>query len=230
MATGHENIPPTVVERYQVAVSTSDLTGFGGMIPNGYGKSASNVLIAAALSSKDSMGQVLSRLLDEWQGAAKPPHPTESIIKALADRYRADDEKDRAAQKAHGTSYKPCAKPESRARSEALVWYARELRRLSGQLKSRRAALEKLHAYAKAKGFHEDDVGPALFHFLSPACPVCNGLGSRKVPGAPALGKPCYACEGTGNTIVNAPQSRMRDWLETQLKQAGGDMKRILRG
>lgn len=225
MATGYERIPAGVIERYSSATGTSDLTGFGGMVPEGMGSPAADLLAAAGLNGS-GIGQALMRLVEEWEGAAKPRHPNEAVIKALAEEFRLDDERAKTKAKMERQHYTPQGRPETRARATAYVWYSKSLRELAGKLRTRSEVMALMNEWAARKQIHQDDVGLALFHFLSPKCPVCDGLGHRKIPDAPALGKPCYHCHTTGETIVNAQQDKIINWLKSSLKSAGGELRK----
>jgi hypothetical protein len=213
---------PGIEERYQTANNTSNLTvkaEAGG---------AGDVLIAAGWSDS-RIGMALLRLHSEWDSAAKPPRVSEAGIKALAERFKVDEAKARESAKRTGKAYTSQGSPMSRARSEAIVWYARELRLLANGLKSRGPVLAQIHAWALLKGLHADDVGPALFHWLSPTCPVCDGHGMRKVPDQPALSaKQCHACNGTGHRHRPAGAAIIQNWMEDCVNKARQSLKKRL--
>lgn len=214
---------PGVEERYQTAGNTSDLSvkaERGG---------AGDVMIAAGWSAS-RVGMALLRLHSEWDGAAKPKRPTLAMVQAIADRLKADDEQ---ARTRWGPPNPKARKPGDvglRAQSEAALWYSRELRLLAQGLKARAVVLEKIHAWALVKDIPSDHVGPALYHWLSPTCPVCDGHGLRKLPDAPTLGaKQCHACNGTGQMPRPADAGRIQSWLDDCCQKARTSLKNRLR-
>jgi hypothetical protein len=124
----------------------------------------------------------------------------------------------------------PQGSPGSRARTEAMAWYRRELRLLAQSLKTRGVVIEQLTAWALIKGLDPAAVGPAVHHWLAPCCPVCDGLGQRKVPDAPALsGKLCHACNGTGNAYPPQGSGRLLTHIDYVVQVARQSLKRRLR-
>ncbi|HYD75753.1 MAG TPA: hypothetical protein VEB23_04975 [Ramlibacter sp.] len=201
------NERPGIEEQYQTAGNTSDLT------VDAERRGAGDVLIAAGWSDS-RMGMALLRLHSEWDAAAKPRRMTDAQVRQLA-----------------ATIPDARGKPNmSRARSEAIVWYARELRLLATSLKSRSGVLQQIHAWALLKGISADYVGPALFHWLSPVCPVCDGHGLRKVPDQPALsGKRCHACGGSGKSARPEGSTRIQNHLDYCVTVARHSLKARLR-
>jgi hypothetical protein len=198
---------PDVQETYEVATQTSSLK------VETHRQGAADVIIAAGWS-ESRVGMALLRLHSEWDGAAKPRRATEAQVKAMAAQF----------PDAKG---KPSV---SRARAEATVWYARELRLLALSLKSRASVLEQVHAWAVLKGLDPASVAPALFHWLSCTCPVCDGHGLRKVPDQPALSaKQCHACHGSGKTPRPEGAARIQNWLDECTQKARQSLKRRLR-
>jgi hypothetical protein len=124
---------------------------------------------------------------------------------------------------------KPQGKPETRARTEAQAWYRRELRLLAQSLKSRASVIEQLTQWAILKGLDPLVVGPAVHHWLSPTCTVCDGHGRRKLPDAPALGKPCHACNGSGHTPHPQGSARVLGHIDYVVQVARQSLKKRLR-
>ena len=194
--TPWDNSPPTIVERYGVATGTSDLTGFGGMIPPGGGSSQAEMLMAAALCD-NQLGVILSRLQTEWDSASKPSRPGPRLLQALTGYIKREDDEARETAKRNNKPWtQPQGSPPVRAVERAAAWYAGELRLLAVGLKSRREAWDKLNDWASRKGIHPDAIGEAILQWLSDRCPSCGGLG--------LIGpKQCHPCGGTGNRVVH---------------------------
>jgi hypothetical protein len=165
----------TIEESYSTASNTSDLT----VDPNH--RRAVDVILAAGMT-RSRLGQAVIALRAEWDRCEKPPKRSEAQIEA-----RSKELKDRRG------------KPDiRRARVEAMVWHARMLRERAMKLRGRSAVLGLLTDWALLRGVDVDLLPLALFHWLSPCCPVCDGLGKIKRPDAPVLGSQCNHCHGTG--------------------------------
>lgn len=198
---------PGLEEQYLLATSSSDLT----LNPDRV--CAATHLIAAGLVG-NRMGEALTHLRSEWQTADKPRKATEAEIMA------------RAAElpKLKG---KPDVK---RARMEALVTYATALRKRAHQMRGWIVAMGLLREWAENRDVDVDLLSPALYHWLSPSCPVCDGLGKRRLPDAPALGKDCHHCAGTGKWPRPLGAHVVDDWLRRCLGHAKADRGALVRG
>jgi hypothetical protein len=213
----------SVDERYEVACNASSL------VVSAEKGGPGDVLIAAGWSDS-RIGMALLRLHSEWDGAAKPARLSEPQIKVLAAKFRDDEAKAKESARARGKPYTPQGSPGSRARTEAMAWYRRELRLLAQSLKTRGVVIEQLTAWALIKGVDAAAVGPAGHHWLAPTCSVCDGLGQRKAPDAPALsGKVCHACSGTGNAYPPNGSGRLLAHIDYVVQVARQSLKRRLR-
>jgi hypothetical protein len=116
------------------------------------------------------------------------------------------------------------------AKSEALLWYRRELMLLAQSLKSRASVMEQLQQWAILKGIDPLVVGPALHHWLNATCPVCDGHGFRRAEDAPALSaKRCHACHGTGKVPHPEGSARVLAHIDYAVSVARGSLKKRLR-
>lgn len=202
---------PGITETYQTAGNTSDLTVAGGMVHGDY-KGPGDVILAAGMS-QSRVGMMLLRMHSEWDSAAKPRRLNEAQITALAAQFK----------DAKGKPNRP------RARTEAALWYARELRLLAVGLRSRAAVVEGVAAWMTVKGLDPQGAGAAILHWLSPNCPVCDGLGKRKQPDAPVLVKTCHHCGGTGKRPADAVTLRVNGWMDDCVAVARQSLKKRLR-
>jgi hypothetical protein len=157
------------------------MTVFGGMVPKDH-KTGQSVIILAAGLTKARLGMALIAIRAEWDRCEKPPKRSEAQIEA-----RSKELKDKRG------------KPDiRRARVEAMVWHARMLRERAMKLRGRSAVLGLLTDWALLRGVDADLLSTALFHWLSPRCPACDGRGKMRLADAPVLGKQCPHCHGTG--------------------------------
>jgi len=167
---------PGLDEQYIAATNASDLT----LDPDHRG--AVDHLIAAALGG-NRMGDALNHLRSEWDAAQKPPKWTEDDIAARAATLPA----------------KKKGKPDLKmARAQLIAQYARSLREAYLRLAGRALCLEILAEWAARRDVDPDLLSPALYHWLAPNCPVCDGLGKMRMHDAPVLGKDCTHCAGSG--------------------------------
>jgi hypothetical protein len=202
-----ENDRPGIEEQYLLATSTSDLT----LNPDRV--CAATHLIAAGLVG-NRMGEVLTHLQSEWATADKPRKATEAQVLERAGKL----------PKAKG---KLDAK---RARTVLLVEYAAATRKRAHQLRGWPQAMWLLREWAAARNVDTDLLAPALYYHLNPTCPVCDGRGKHKLPDAPALGKDCHACAGTGKWPRPLGAHQVDDWLRRCLGHAKADRGALVRG
>jgi hypothetical protein len=167
----------SIEERILTAAITSDLTvdvsrGSGG-----------DVVLAAGMGRADRLGSALLHLQSEWQRCDKPSKRTAAEIAVRAAELR--DKKGRADVR--------------RATVEALVWHARAMRERAATLTGRSVVIGLLTDWAVLRGIDADLVSPAVFHWLSPCCPVCEGRGKQRIADTPMLSaKTCLECRGEG--------------------------------
>jgi hypothetical protein len=186
-----ENERPNLDERYISATTASDLS----MDYDRMG--AVDHLIAAGLVG-NRMGAALIHLVGEWGAAAKPPKWTPAEVQARADALPARN-----------------GKPDlKRARGDLIVARARALRQAYRTLPGRSDALAIMLEWATMRRVDPDLLSPALYHFLAPTCPVCDGHGKLRMEDAPVLGKQCQHCQGAGTWPQPAGANRVSDWLK----------------
>jgi hypothetical protein len=171
--------PPTTEERYLAATNTSDLTVAGGK----EGLVTGGDIIAAAGFGKSWLGSALLHFRAEWDRCDKPRRKTPAEIAKRAQEL----------PKRNG-------KPDTRrAEIEALVDHARAMRARAEKLTGRSVVVGLMADWAQPRGIDVDLIGPALFHWLAPACGACEGRGHTKIPDTPALSrKVCNHCNGSG--------------------------------
>jgi hypothetical protein len=216
-----EDSPPTIGERYAVAAGSSNLTGFGGMVPEGYGSAHVNVLIAAGLHDMP-LGQAIMRLESEWDASAKPVRPGPRLLQALAGYVKRED--DEARETAHRND-KPWSPPKEsaavRAQQRANAWFDGELRLLAVSLKSRKEVLKGLTEWAAVKGIRPEAASEAIMKWLDPRCPSCHGHG--------LIGpKQCHPCHGTGNSRIEDDAGRLMRHMDYVVGVAKGNVSKAL--
>jgi hypothetical protein len=177
--------PITADESYAVSRHLSDLTLPGGMVSGeGFHNRKAEVVLAAGMaqgSGRHQLGFALIAIRAEWDRADKPAKRSEAFIQARA------------------LELKSKGRPDvKRARAEAIAWHAREMRERAMKLRGRNVVLGLLTEWATEHHVDVDLLPPALFHWLSPCCPVCDGLGKVRREDAPVLGHTCKACDGAG--------------------------------
>lgn len=198
---------PGLDEQYLVATNTSDLT----LNPDRT-CSATHLIAAGLLGNR--MGQALVHLRAQWDCAEKPRKMTEAEIGARAEEL--PKRKGKADVK--------------RARTEALVGFAVATRRRAHALAGWVPALSVMAEWAVIRGVDVDLLSPALYHWLAPSCPVCDGLGQRKMDDAPVLGKQCHHCEGSGTWPRPLGAEKIHDWLKGCVGKAKADRSGLLHG
>lgn len=214
---------PGIDESYQTASNTSNLTVEADR------RGAGDVLIASGWASS-RLGSALMRLHSEWDRAAKPKRIGADVIDTIAQQIKADDEKARASAKTLGKPYTtPSTSARDRASAQASLWFARELRLLAQGLKSRALVLELVGEWTTLKGIDQAAIGPALLHWLSPACPRCDGHGRRKVFGQPALSaRICHHCNGTGEVPQSQTARKIQNYFDDSVSKWRQTTKKAL--
>ena len=192
------NPPRGLDEQYIAATNASDLT----LDPDHL--CAVDHLIAAAIGG-NRMGDALNHLRAEWGAAPKPAKWTEADVIARAEQL-------------------PKRKKKldlNMARGQLIVEYATSMRAVYMRLAGRAKCMEILLEWAVRRDIDPDLLSPSLYHWLAPACPVCDGLGKRCRPGTPVLDKDCPHCAGTGKW----PRPLGADRVEAFLKGCVGKAK-----
>jgi hypothetical protein len=177
--------PITADESYAVSRHASDMTLPGGLVSGeGFHNRKAEVVLAAGMaqgSGRHQLGFALIAIRAEWDRCDKPAKRSEAFIQARA------------------LELKSKGRPDvKRARAEAIAWHAREMRERAMKLRGRNVVLGLLTEWAKREGVDEDLLSPALFHFLAPTCPYCDGLKEVKHASSPTLGHTCPHCKGSG--------------------------------
>ncbi|MFA7291891.1 MAG: hypothetical protein WC023_06540 [Rhodocyclaceae bacterium] len=170
--------PPTVEERYTAATNTSDMT----FSPHRRGQ-ADVIGAAAMVAKRHQLAEALVHLRGQWDKIDKPRKRTAADIAKRAAEI--PDKK---------------GKPDlRRATIEAMVWHASAMRACAARLGGRNATLGLLTEWARENGVDTDLLSPALYHWLAPKCPACDGRMFLRLPDAPSLtNRKCDACAGTG--------------------------------
>jgi hypothetical protein len=207
MATMLHDDRPSLEEAYLLATSTSDLTLNPDRIC-----SATHLIAAGLVGNR--MGEALTHLRSEWQSAAKPRKATEAEI--LVKSATLPKHKGKLDVK--------------RARTVLLVEYSAAMRRRAHQLTGWAPAMHILIEWAVERNVDPDLLSPALYHWLAPGCPVCDGLGKHRLPDAPALGKDCHHCAGTGKWPSPLGAHVVQDWLQRCLGHAKKERGALVRG
>lgn len=199
---------PNIEERYLVTAVTSNLK-------IDLDRASGADIIGAAGMVKNQLGLALMHLRAEWDRTDKPRKKTPAEVGARAAQFRGI--KDKEAKK--------------RARTEALVWHAAALRQRAAALSGRSVVLGLLTDWAALHGVDVDLLPPALFHWLSPGCPVCDGHGLHKIPDAPSLGnKSCLHCNGTGTWPRPLGAERIHNHIKSCLGKVPGAVRGKLYG
>lgn len=207
MLDGNNNDRPGLDEQYIAATNASDLT----LDPNHL--CAADHLIAAALGG-NRMGDALNHLRSEWDAALKPAKWTEADVSARAQ-----------------TLPKRKGKPDLKmARGQLIVEHASALRGVYMRLAGRVVCLGILAEWAARRDVDADLLSPALYHYLNPLCPVCDGLGKLRHPDAPVLGKDCHHCAGTGKWPRPLGAERVESFLKGSVGKAKAQRGQNLHG
>jgi hypothetical protein len=203
---GIDNERAGVEEQYQVAGNTSNLTVEADR------RGSADFLIAAGLI-KNRMASALVHLEGAWAKADKPAKRSAAWIATRAAEY--PDKKGRPDIR--------------RATIEAMVLHAKEMRNLAARLPGRNTVLGLLEEWATMYGIENDLLSPAIFHWLAPACPACEGRGKHRMPDAPTLSKrTCNHCAGTGTWPRPLGADRVHNYLKSCVGKAKGDMVSLL--
>lgn len=194
-----------IEEQYLGAALTSDL---------GADSHATLVLGAAGMSGTQ-LGCALGHLRAEWDRCDKPRKRTTGEIEA-----RAKELKDKNG--------KPNVR---RATVEAITAHAAAMRARAMRLNGRSLVVGLLTEFAREKGIDVDLVSPALFHWLAPKCPACDGLGAYRMPDAPALSnKRCTHCQGSGQWPRPNGAQELHDHMKANTNTTRGNIKSNLYG
>ena len=203
---------PSVEERYLSASVTSDLTVDLGRRNQGL------VVLAAALDQQahgNQLGYALLHLRAEWDRCNKPRPWTQAEIAARA--AQVPDKKGRPDVK--------------RATVEAMVLHARAMRERAASLSGRSVVMGLLTDWAAAQGIDADLLSPALYHWLSPVCPVCDGTTRKPVLyGHEASKQACDHCKGAGEWSRPLGAHEIHEHIKTCLGRAKGGTGRALYG
>jgi len=199
---------PTLEERHLTATNTSDLT----IDPDR--RTQADVILAAGMV-RNRLGHALIHLRAEWDRTDKPR------------KWTAADIAKRAAQ-IPDKKGKPDVR---RATVEATVWHATAMRERAQKLAGRNLVLGLLAEWAHFYGVDADLLSPAVFHWLAPQCPVCEGHGLHRMADSPVLSKrQCLHCHGTGAWPKPLGADRVHSYIKSCLGKAKGDMAHRLYG
>ena len=207
-----EHDRPGLDEQYLSAQNTSDLT------VNPDRRTAVDHLIAAGLSA-NRMGDALNHLRSQWDAADKPPKATEADAVFRAELL--------FSVLGRGHKGKPDIK---RARIEAMISRAAAMRGIYQRLPARAEAMAILTEWAQLRGVDVDLLSPALYHWLNPTCPACEGRGKVTIPDTPVLGKECHHCAGTGQWPKPPGADRVANFLKGCIGKARQDRRNLLTG
>jgi hypothetical protein len=202
---------PDLIERYETASSTSDLT-----VDEHRGGPARMVIAAGkALAGKRDadgkltdrpetiasigLGHALARLHSEWHGCEKPIHHAPKSIRAWIELLPLIEVGKRTVR---GVPVPVMGRDkdgartrhnEERERLDAL--YQQELKYLAQKLPSRLAVRQKLYTVALMWGWEdaEEKVAALVKYWVDSNCVACNGTGSVMVGEKPQT---CTSCGG----------------------------------
>jgi len=199
--------PPGLDERYIAATNSSNLR----LNLNPDAQCDATHLIAAGLLG-NRMGEALAHLRAEWDSAEKPRKATEAEI--LARAAQLPKRKGKVDVK--------------RARIEAMVAHAAAMRKRAEQLRGRAQVLGLMREWAAMRDVDPDLLSPALYHWLHPTCPACEGRGKMLIADTPVLGKDCNHCAGAGKWPRPLGAERVDDWLKGCAGRAKRDRASLL--
>lgn len=201
---------PCIEEKYLAATNTSSLK-IGKMAE----RTQADVIFAAGMDKGNQLGHALIYLRSQWDRCDKPRKRTPADIAKRAAEI--PDKKGRPDLKRAGT--------------EALVWHAGALRQCAAALTGRNQVLGLLQEWAASCGVDPDLLSPAIFHWLAPACPVCEGRGKRPtVFGQEVSKQSCYHCRGEGIWPRPLGAHQVHDHMKACLGRAKGGTGRALYG
>ena len=208
MAMADTQDRPGLEERHLTATNTSDMTVEDG-------RSRQSDVILAAGMVKNRLGLALIHLRAEWDRTDKPHKRTPAEIAKRAAEI--PDKK---------------GKPDvRRATVEALVAHAAAMRHRAATLSGRSMVMGLLTEWATFYGVDHDLLSPALFHWLAPLCPACDGHGKYRMPDSPILSKKtCNHCGGTGTWPRPLGAERIHEHMKKCIGRAKGDMADRLYG
>jgi hypothetical protein len=205
--TGTDDAPPCIEERYLAATNTSTL------LVELDRRSPGDIVIAAGWSH-NQLGLALLHLRGQWDRCDKPRKrtPAEIALRALAFK----DKKGRPDLR--------------RATIEAMVWHASAMRERAMKLSGRSVVVGYLTDWAQESGVDVDLISPALFHWLSPTCPACDGHGKKQVPyGEEPSKENCQHCRGAKEWPRPLGAQAIHDLMKTCIGSAKGRMAGAMR-
>lgn len=199
-----------IEEKHLAAANTSDLT----IAPNRRGQG--DIILAAGLAARgNQLGHALIHLRAEWDRADKPAKRSAAEIAKRAAEI--PDKKGRPDVR--------------RAGVEALVWHASAMRHRASVLSGRSLVMGLLSDWAALRGVDPDLLSPALFHWLSPTCPACSGIGKTPVLyGKEQSKEACRHCRGEGVWPRPLGAETVHDHIKSCLGKARGQMSAALYG
>jgi hypothetical protein len=193
-------------EQYECATTTSDLT------VSVHRRGAADILTASGWSQRMAGGALL-RLHTQWV-SAKPRRITEEMVDAhAADLPRRKERPDMR-----------------RARADLLDAYLTMIRERAGRLYGRAGVVEHLKAWAAEHQVDPAIVDATLTYWLAPQCPLCDGLGKRRLPDAPVLGISCSACQQSGKLTRPFGAAKLLQYIDDAIQAHRESLKRRLRG
>lgn len=213
----------TADELYQSAISSRNL----GVELERSGDA--DAIMAGAWSDSEA-GSCLLRLQAEWECGQKPLKPTPEQVTAIVAAMNRTIPKKAGLEDVEAVPKKVFTAAD--AIETALSWYSNELNLFFLKLRSRRAALLQLGAWADRTGNDRALVPTILYWWLSPVCLACGGHGRTKIPGAPMLSAhTCKSCKGTGQKpIPHGHAGRaLATCFDDLAASAKGSMKRRLK-
>jgi hypothetical protein len=193
-----QNLRATQEECYSVAVGSSNLR-HDPVRPG-----AVQMLIAAGISPH-SLGTALMRLRTEWDSTAKPMPATVEQLRAIAATFQREGNGLVIVEKVGDSEALEEVTPMVAATRQADGWYAGELARLLGRLKSLPIVRGELLRWTAAEGIEGGPhvVAAVLLWWLNGACPVCKGVRKKVVEGTGRTSsKNCSKCRGLGESQV----------------------------